>query len=242
MSDKLAKIISIVFHPLMMPTLTIAFILYFAPMVVKPLPDASFLPLIAVVFVLTYIIPLISVSFIRLNHIVYYIKVLKEKFSKKVSYQEAAVLVSQNYGYEIHEFSRPSLWMKTKEERVMPFFFITVFYAMCAYLFLFQWKFNPLFGVVMGSITITLLVITIITIIWKISAHSTGVAGVLGFLLAINMKFPDNHLLFPIVFMVMLSGLVMSSRLQLRDHDPKEVYWGYLLGFTISFAAIYFFA
>ncbi len=242
MSEKLAKIISIVFHPLMMPTLVIALILYFAPLVVKPLPDASFLPLIGVVFVLTYVIPLISVSFIRLNHVVYYIKFLREKYSKKVSYQEAAVLDNDSEAYQEQESTKPSLWMKTKEERVMPFFFITIFYAMCAYLFLFQWKFNLIFGVIMGSITSTILVITLITVKWKISAHSAGVAGVLGFLLAVNLKFPDNNLLFPIVAMVMLSGLVMSSRLRLDDHDAKEVYWGYLLGFVMSFGSVYLFA
>lgn len=216
-------------------------ILYFAPLVVKPLPDSSFLPLIGVIFVLTYIIPLISVSFIRLNDVVYYIKVLREKYSRKVSYQEAAGFVNGGNGYDDRLRAHKSLWMKTKEERVMPFFFITIFYAMCAYLFLFQWKFNLIFGVIIGSITLTVLAITLITIKWKISAHSAGIAGALGFLFAINLKFPDNELLFPIVILVMLSGLVMSSRLQLGDHDNKEVYLGYLLGFLLSFGAVYFF-
>ena len=241
MSDQLAKITSIVLHPLLMPTLVFAILLYFVPLAVKPLPDSAFFQLLMVIFFLTYVLPLISVSLIRLNYVVYFIRVLRLKYVKRISYHDAVAVVNESEDYN-EEYPAPkSLWMKRKEERVVPFVFITIYYGLCSYLFLMQWKFNVIFSVILMSTTTTILLVTLITIRWKISAHSAGVAGALGFILAVNLKFPDNQLMYPILGLIMLSGLVMSSRLQLNDHDSSQVYTGALLGFCVSFGSIYFF-
>lgn len=241
MSNRLAKITSIVLHPLLMPTVVFAMLLYFVPLAVKPLPDSAFFQLLTVIFFLTYVLPLISVSLIRLNYVVYFIRVLRIKYVKNISYNDAVAVINESEDYN-EEFPAPkSIWMKSKEERVVPFIFITIYYGLCSYLFLTQWKFNIIFSVILLSVTITIFLITLITIKWKISAHSAGIAGALGFILAVNLKFPDNQLMFPILALVVLAGLVMSSRLQLNDHSSREVYAGALLGFGISFGAIYFF-
>ena len=241
MSNQLAKIVSIVLHPLLMPTLVFAILLYFVPVAVKPLPDSAFFQILMVIFFLTYVLPLISVSLIRLNYVVYFIRVLRLKYAKNISYHDAVAVINESEDYN-EEYPAPkSIWMKSKEERVIPFIFITIYYGLCSYLFLAQWKFNIIFSVILLSITITIFLITLITIVWKISAHSTGIVGALGFILAVNLKYPDNQLLYPVLAMVVLAGLVMSSRLQLNDHDSSEVYVGALLGFVVSFGAIYFF-
>lgn len=241
MSNRLAKITSLVLHPLLMPTLVFAILLYFVPLAVKPLPDSAFLQLLTIIFFLTYVLPLISVSLIRLNYVVYFIRVLRLKYVKNISYNDAVAVINESEDYN-DEFPAPkSLWMKSKEERVVPFVFITIYYGLCSYLFLMQWKFNVIFSVILLSITITIFLITIITIRWKISAHSAGIVGALGFILAVSLKFQDNQLMYPILALIILSGLVMSSRLQLNDHDSSQVYAGALLGFGVSFGAIYFF-
>ena len=224
-----------------MPTLVFAVLLYFVPVAVKPLPDSAYFQLLTVIFFLTYLLPLISVSLIRLNYVVYFIRVLRLKYIKNISYHDAVAVINESDDYN-EEFPAPkSIWMKSKEERVVPFVFITIYYGLCSYLFLAQWKFNAIFSVILLSTTTTIFLITLITIRWKISAHSAGIAGALGFILAANLKFPDNQLMYPILALVVLAGLVMSSRLQLNDHDSRQVYMGALLGFGVSFGSIYFF-
>ncbi len=241
MSNRIAKIVSVVLHPLLMPTIVFAILLYFVPLAVKPLPDSAFFQILMVIFFLTYVLPLVSVSLIRLNYVVYFIRVLRLKYVKNMSYNDAIAVMNESEDYS-GEFSAPkSIWMKTKEERVIPFIFITVYYGLCAYLFIAQWKFNDIFGVILMSITTTIFLVTLITTKWKISAHSAGIVGALGFIMGVNLKYPDNQLLYPILALVVLAGLVMTSRLQLNDHDSKEVYAGALLGFAVSFGAIYFF-
>lgn len=241
MSNRIAKIVSVVLHPLLMPTIVFAILLYFVPLAVKPLPDSAFFQILMVIFFLTYVLPLVSVSLIRLNYVVYFIRVLRLKYVKNMSYNDAIAVMNESEDYS-GEFSAPkSIWMKTKEERVIPFIFITVYYGLCAYLFIAQWKFNDIFGVILMSITTTIFLVTLITTKWKISAHSAGIVGALGFIMGVNLKYPDNQLLYPILALVVLAGLVMTSRLQLNDHDSKEVYAGAMLGFAVSFGAIYFF-
>jgi membrane-associated phospholipid phosphatase len=81
--------------------------------------------------------------------------------------------------------------------------------------------------------------VTVITFFFKISAHTTGTAGVLGCLIAIHLKYIDSMLFWPIVVALVLHGIVSSARLYLNTHDPKEVYLGAVLGFVVNFGAIY---
>jgi len=87
--------------------------------------------------------------------------------------------------------------------------------------------------------TVVLFLITIITLKWKISVHSAGIMGLVGFLLAINLVYPGNNLLIPIILAVLASGVIMTSRLQLKDHTGNQVYVGALLGFIVCFGGIY---
>ena len=131
--------------------------------------------------------------------------------------------------------------MNDKRDRFVPFVFVTIIYGLSAYLFLVKIHTNPIFGIVLASITLTLVLTTLITQSFKISMHSAGISGVVGFLIAINLKYPDNQLLYPIIIIILLAGVVMTARLQLNAHTTKEVVTGGLLGFLVSFFAIYVF-
>ena len=85
-------------------------------------------------------------------------------------------------------------------------------------------------------------ILTVLNFFLKVSIHSAGMAGLVGFILAIGYKFPGHQLLFPIVFSILIAGLVMSARLFLNSHNPKEVLVGSVLGFSVCFLAVYVFA
>ena len=80
--------------------------------------------------------------------------------------------------------------------------------------------------------------VALLSTVFKISAHSAGAWGVVGFITAINFKYPDSQLFFPIIMSIVLAGAINSARLYLNEHDLNEVGWGSVLGFVISFGAI----
>jgi len=131
--------------------------------------------------------------------------------------------------------------LEDRKERVLPFSFISIFYMIISGMFVFKLGLSPVFNQIFITITIIVMTITIITLYWKISAHSAGVAGLMGFLLAFHIKSPLGNLLWPIFFTVLVVGMVMSARLYLNVHRPGEVQVGALLGFCFSFFSTIFF-
>ncbi len=134
-----------------------------------------------------------------------------------------------------------SFTMRERGERIIPFSFISAFYVLLSYLFITKVQMNALVLVSITVITVQVLLLTIITLFWKISVHSIGISGVLGVLVAVAMKFPEANLLYPIICIILLTGLTMSARLQLNAHTPAEVLAGGLMGFLLSFGALYFY-
>jgi hypothetical protein len=127
------------------------------------------------------------------------------------------------------------------KERVIPFFFISLIYCLPTYLFYSKIRVSQLLIVIFAAISIMLLLLTVITIFWKISIHSAGISGLAGFLVGINIKIPESSLFYPMLVIIILAGAVMSARLYLNSHNPAEIFGGAVLGFLISFSSLYFF-
>jgi membrane-associated phospholipid phosphatase len=87
--------------------------------------------------------------------------------------------------------------------------------------------------VVIGAI-IALLAVTMINRKWKISAHLTGIGGLLGGI----CSFALNYSVLPsglIMGVLALSLLLMYARLYLNAHTPMQVVCGFLLGLLSTF-------
>lgn len=83
--------------------------------------------------------------------------------------------------------------------------------------------------------TFVILVAEIITFFWKISLHTIGMGGLLGFFLEMMLHMQGTtifSILFP--FLVIIAGLVGTSRLYLNAHTPAQVYAGYAVGFLAT--------
>lgn len=137
-----------------------------------------------------------------------------------------------------------SLFMARKEDRRLPFLFVSIFYVAVTYLFHQQWPLerNPLLSVSLISITSVVVLTNLITYFWKISAHAAGVVGLLGFLVVFSRMYSGNNsLLWPLVLVILLSGIVLWARLYLNAHKPSEILAGSLMGFLICYGSIYLF-
>ncbi len=76
---------------------------------------------------------------------------------------------------------------------------------------------------------------TLVTFFYKISVHSLAMWGAIGMMLPLNKVSEENTLLIPTILVIIVAGLVMSSRLALNAHHPREILAGSLAGFAIGF-------
>jgi membrane-associated phospholipid phosphatase len=128
-----------------------------------------------------------------------------------------------------------SLTLQSRKERILPFVFISLLYLLVTVLFYFKLPFSANFNKLMMIISALVVVSLLITFFYKISIHSIAMGGGIGILLPLNQVTEQMSLLWPTAFTILATGLVMSSRLMLDAHTPREVMYGGVVGFVVGF-------
>lgn len=83
----------------------------------------------------------------------------------------------------------------------------------------------------------------IITIFWKISAHTTGMGGLTALVLWTSLhNVADIGAMILLSVAILLCGLVATARLRLERHTVAQAIAGALLGFTVCFLTVSLFA
>ena len=126
-----------------------------------------------------------------------------------------------------------SLHMPEMRDRRVPFLITSTYFLMTTWFLYQKTDLDPVLWEGMAVIFVAVLVLTSITFFWKISAHMTGLGGLLAVVLILGEKFPTFEVLYPLLGALILCGGVASSRLLLQAHRPVEVYAGWMLGFVI---------
>jgi hypothetical protein len=200
----LARFLSVLFHPLLLPTYLFAIILYLLPESVITFPVESRWMLLALIFVMTFLIPGLGT-------------------------------------YAMFRFGMvQSMQLQDRLQRRLPFLFTTVCYAAITYIFRRESYFGELFYFLMALITLSVLVTYLVSLYWKISAHSVGIGGGLGILILLNSLIPDSPLFYLVIVWLLVSGAVMSARLALNEHTPAQVYAGLLTGLAVGSSLLLF--
>lgn len=191
------KIISLVFQPLIMPTIGMMLILRMDLLVA--LPFQWHLMAILGTFLLTCVLP------------------------------ATLILIMIKRG-EVSD-----LFISNREERTMPY--LISFTSMVLWTFFLWYTLRlPLFLVSLGiGTSISILLITIINLKWKISAHMIGIGGLTGGLFGISYKTYDNPLMLFVIALI-IATLVAISRIALKAHTPGQT----LAGFTLAFFSLFF--
>lgn len=128
-----------------------------------------------------------------------------------------------------------SVHMAELKDRAIPFSVTSIYYILTVY-FLYQKKeLDPILWQVLGVITLAIVGLTLVTFVWKMSAHLTGMGGLIALVLVLGLKFPTFQPLYPLLASLMLTGLVGTVRLFLEAHKPIEIYVGLLFGFILCF-------
>ena len=126
--------------------------------------------------------------------------------------------------------------MKDRKQRIVPFIFISLYYVLTAYLFTSRLFFvNELLIACISVVAALIVLLTLITFWWKISAHSMAMGGSIGLLLSLQSQQMMADMLWPVMGMVVLAGAVMTARLYLKAHEPAEVWVGFGVGLIFCF-------
>lgn len=126
--------------------------------------------------------------------------------------------------------------LRLRENRVFPYLIYILYYAFTLHtLHRFHLPYY-MSGILVGSLLIQGLCF-LINLRWKISMHCAGAGGVTGALIAYSLLFYFNPIGW-LCLSILVSGLVGSSRLVLRQHDLWQVLAGTLLGVIAGFVGI----
>ena len=143
----------------------------------------------------------------------------------------------------IRMYRRYQGWSKDdiekKDNRMIPYIIAILCYFCCYYTLSANHIPYSIKCIVVASLMIQVLC-AIINIRWKISTHSAAIGGVMGAVIAFAEIFSFNPVWW-ICLILIIAGVVGTSRLILRLHTLAQVVVGFFLGMICSFVAILFF-
>ncbi len=192
MEIKVSKILSVVFHPLLIPTYTLLIIFNLNVFFSMIIPQLAKWQILGMVFLITFLFPLFMM----------------------ILFQRIGII--------------KSLYMKTKEERTLPYLMTIIFYYLASYL-LKQLQISPIFYYFILGATFLIIITLIINFFWKISIHMIGIGGMLGTLIGLSFLWMID-IPFLIILLILCSGITGFARLKLNAHNPAQVYTGFVIG------------
>ena len=121
-----------------------------------------------------------------------------------------------------------TLFISNRRERTIPYLITLILYVVYIIFLRRAAMPNWIVAMVIGS-TVSIILITIINIKWKFSAHLSGMGGLTAAVFVVAYQL-DYNPFWIFVGMIMLSGIVASSRIILRAHTPLQTLGGFCLG------------
>jgi hypothetical protein len=130
-------------------------------------------------------------------------------------------------------------YIRDQKQRFIPFIAIMVYYIWTFMVLRSQQFPSVILWMMLGScIAITLAFISII--IMKISLHTLGMGCLVS--VAIKCILISFSNMMPVLFaIIILAGIICAVRLFLKEHEPQEIYLGYMVGFLGMMIAGWFY-
>lgn len=123
------------------------------------------------------------------------------------------------------------LHVEVREQRFIPYMFTAVCYLSAAY-YLYYCHSPQWFIMFMVGSAVTVVVMALINLKWKISAHMAGIGGLVALVYQIHVQGLSAFDLFWLLcFTIIVAGGLGSARLVLKRHDTLQVLAGAVVGF-----------
>lgn len=121
--------------------------------------------------------------------------------------------------------------MDSLQDRLLPYLITAVFYY-TSFRILKNFELPYIIRNIFLGATVSVIIVLLVNIKWKISAHMVGIGGLTGFIIALAQHVGNNLNLY-LIISVFISGLIGFSRLKLNAHNPSQVYTGFIVGLTV---------
>jgi membrane-associated phospholipid phosphatase len=217
LNTSIARLLSYLLHPLLVPTLFFGIIFFAAPVAISNLEVFNAQQ---------------SIDF----------------FGLKLSFKGGLLLLVFFFTFLIpayllfilHKFRLiRSLTMENLADRRIPYLVVVLLYTVFSFASFRYLSLLPQLTVVMASVTFSISCVAFVSLYWQISAHATGMGGIVGGLLALTVRLGVTTLLEPLLVVILLAGLLMSARLRLNAHTPGQILAGFVLGFLVCGVTLY---
>ena len=140
----------------------------------------------------------------------------------------------------IHLYRRYQGWdlieLGTRERRMVPYVISILCYFGCYYLMTMLHIPSFMARILLAALLIQILC-AVINVWWKISTHSAAIGGVAGAIVAFSFLFSFNPNWWLCVVLI-IAGMVGSSRIILLHHSLAQVLTGFLVGLVLGFFTI----
>ncbi len=209
----LAHLLAFIFHPLLILTWGLMLHLMVDPYAFGVANVWDEVPLVVITLLYTFFLPLISTLFMSLTGLI------------------------------------NSVTLKERWERIGPLIASIIFYAWFHLNMLDNPDIPRTFNILALGALIALGLSFVVTVFSKISLHCVGMGGLLGFMVILYWNYGYSYLRFAgmevelsivIMALILLAGLVGTTRLYLQVHDARDIYGGYLVGLASQFLALRF--
>lgn len=132
-----------------------------------------------------------------------------------------------------------SLTMQKLSDRKYPFLFTFLIYAVDTTFFYRIFTADLFFAIILGFISISVLLVGLISLRWKISAHATGIGGLISFYLVASTLNAYQFDLTLFISLIFIAGFTISARLALNSHNFSQVVGGFLLGLLTGLSCFF---
>ncbi len=130
-----------------------------------------------------------------------------------------------------------SVQLRNRKDRIVPFGIASFFYLL-TYLLLKKLTIPAVIIDMYFGLAISVFAVFFITLKFKISAHMTGISGLIGAFFGFQLLFGADLSLW-LVLLVLVWGLIGSARLTLAAHSNAELVSGTALGFFTIVVALF---
>jgi membrane-associated phospholipid phosphatase len=140
----------------------------------------------------------------------------------------------------IHLYRRYHGWtpiqLGVRERRMVPYVISILCYFTCFYIMSLRHTPHTITSILIAALAVQMLC-AMTNVWWKVSTHSAAIGGVAGGLLSFSLIFNFNPVWW-LCLVILLGGMVGTSRMILRQHTLPQVVVGFFMGLLCSAVTI----
>ena len=140
----------------------------------------------------------------------------------------------------IHLYRRYHGWtpiqLGVRERRMVPYVISILCYFICFYIMSLSHTPHTITSILIAALAVQMLC-AMTNVWWKVSTHSAAIGGVAGGLLSFSLIFNFNPVWW-LCLVILLGGMVGTSRMILRQHTLPQVVVGFFVGLLCSAVTI----